>query len=446
MKPATLNVLAAVAFALPALNANGQSATVIEFPDPGHFYQNTTFTLDGDVGYIPSADNDVLWSFSLSAGAIIDPDGLPLPAPGTASDPYLFADNLVAIPGWFPYQGIFVADVSDPAHLEQVGVIQFSDSCNIQGQNVEIDDDGVIGYVASFPNDTLYSFNVQTMSLVDPDGLPLPGNPDRIARSGDRVAIVDTTNGDIMVADISDPAHMEFAGVIHLSGAAFGSNDNIVFADDGRTGFVSSNQRVLFSFDVLDLTLLDPDGFAFGTQLYGDDVAINGNTVACVWSRGLTFVDVSDPTDMTLIANANFGGTVAPQGSATVEFTPDGQSAAIPIIYPADLVYVFDVATGEQIAEPFPIEPQGNYLTIYDNNKIATICSGGESNNIWLIEGLLGVYGDVNGDGIVDIDDVFDILAQWGPCPRPPDDCPADVDGSGEVDIDDLFEVLANWS
>ncbi|UCD74336.1 MAG: S46 family peptidase [Phycisphaerales bacterium] len=53
-----------------------------------------------------------------------------------------------------------------------------------------------------------------------------------------------------------------------------------------------------------------------------------------------------------------------------------------------------------------------------------------------------GVFGDVNGDGVVDIDDIFAVLAAWGPC----DDCPEDVNGDGVVDIDDLFEVLANWT
>ncbi|UCD74334.1 MAG: S8 family serine peptidase [Phycisphaerales bacterium] len=53
-----------------------------------------------------------------------------------------------------------------------------------------------------------------------------------------------------------------------------------------------------------------------------------------------------------------------------------------------------------------------------------------------------GVYGDVNGDGVVNIDDVFAVLAAWGPC----DGCPEDVNGDGVVNIDDLFEVLANWS
>ncbi|UCD74201.1 MAG: hypothetical protein JSV91_10470, partial [Phycisphaerales bacterium] len=59
------------------------------------------------------------------------------------------------------------------------------------------------------------------------------------------------------------------------------------------------------------------------------------------------------------------------------------------------------------------------------------------------LDGTLGaLYGDVNGDGVVDIDDVFAVLAAWGSC----DDCPEDLNGDGVVDIDDLFEVLANWT
>ena len=48
---------------------------------------------------------------------------------------------------------------------------------------------------------------------------------------------------------------------------------------------------------------------------------------------------------------------------------------------------------------------------------------------------------DVDGSGAVDIDDLFGVLAEWGPC----EDCPGDVNGSGVVDIDDVFQVLADW-
>jgi hypothetical protein len=438
--------MAVAALAAPLL---GQTSKVVEFPDPALFYQNTTFAIDGDVAYVPSFDNDVLWSFSLTTGDLLDPDGLPLPAPGTASDPFLFANDRLAVPGWFSAQGIFVADVSDPTDLTQVGIIPFPTTTNIQGQNVEVDDDGVIGYVAGFPDDTLYSFNIDTLSLEDPDGLALPGNPDRIGRAGDRLALVDTTNGRIMVADVSNPAALTLAGVIELPGTnTFGSNDDIVFAADGRTGFVSSNERVLYSFDVLTLSLLDPDGVAFGTQLYGDDVAIAGDTVACVWSRGLTFIDVSDPSDMTLRANADFGETVAAQGSATVAFTADGTRAAIPVIYPGDYVYTFDVATGAQVTPRFPVDDQPNYLTVYPpGDQVGVICSGLDTDNVWLIEGLFGtVEGDLDGDGDVDLSDLAALLGIYGTCVGDPGYDPAvDFDASGCIDLADLATLLSNY-
>lgn len=48
---------------------------------------------------------------------------------------------------------------------------------------------------------------------------------------------------------------------------------------------------------------------------------------------------------------------------------------------------------------------------------------------------------DVNADDVVDIDDIFAVLAEWGPCTA----CPEDVNEDGNVDIDDIFAVLAAW-
>ena len=48
---------------------------------------------------------------------------------------------------------------------------------------------------------------------------------------------------------------------------------------------------------------------------------------------------------------------------------------------------------------------------------------------------------DVNLDGVVNIDDIFVILAAWGTCEA----CPEDVNNDGFVDIDDVFVVLGNW-
>ncbi|MDY6811630.1 MAG: GC-type dockerin domain-anchored protein, partial [Actinomycetota bacterium] len=48
---------------------------------------------------------------------------------------------------------------------------------------------------------------------------------------------------------------------------------------------------------------------------------------------------------------------------------------------------------------------------------------------------------DLNGDSVVDVDDMFAILMSWGEC----DECPADLNHDGVVDIQDLFIVLDMW-
>ncbi|MEW6252400.1 MAG: hypothetical protein AB1716_17310 [Planctomycetota bacterium] len=445
---AGLVVVFAMVLAVPA---GAQSAIVVQFPPPAQIYGNATFVIEGTVGYMPTFDDDVLWSFSTVTGELLDPNGLPLPAPGTASDAFIFGNHRVAVPGWFPNQSILIADASNPYDLRLHGIIQLNLYSNVQGQNLEVDPGGVIGYAASFPNDTLYSFDVEACQLLDPDGLVLPGNPDRIALAGQRVAMVDTTHGDIMVADVSNPSDLRLAGVIDLPGTnTFGSNDNIVFAADGRTGFVTSNERILYAFDVVSLAVLDPDGLAFGTQSFGDNIAIYGNTVACVWSRGLAFADVSNPYDLRLISNANFGGTVAPPGSAWVAFTADGRGAAIPVVYPGNYVYTFDVATGAQVWPPFPVEQGPNYLSVYGNcNRIGVICSG-QTPGVWLIDGLFGHrLGDLNCSGAVNFEDINPfVLALSDPagwqaaylgCPI----ANGDINGDGRMDFDDINPFVA---
>jgi hypothetical protein len=50
--------------------------------------------------------------------------------------------------------------------------------------------------------------------------------------------------------------------------------------------------------------------------------------------------------------------------------------------------------------------------------------------------------GDLDGDGVVGINDLLDLLAAWGPCATP---CPADLDGDGNVAVVDLLALLGSW-
>jgi len=48
---------------------------------------------------------------------------------------------------------------------------------------------------------------------------------------------------------------------------------------------------------------------------------------------------------------------------------------------------------------------------------------------------------DINGDDLVDVNDVLGVIESWGDCPA----CPGDTNGDGAVDVDDLLAVVAAW-
>ncbi len=54
--------------------------------------------------------------------------------------------------------------------------------------------------------------------------------------------------------------------------------------------------------------------------------------------------------------------------------------------------------------------------------------------------------GDVNGDSVVNINDLVSVITSWGPCAPPPVTCPADLTANGTVNIDDLVQVITHWS
>jgi hypothetical protein len=55
------------------------------------------------------------------------------------------------------------------------------------------------------------------------------------------------------------------------------------------------------------------------------------------------------------------------------------------------------------------------------------------------------IPGDLNGDGVVDGEDLGLALLGWGPCPAA-DSCGADLNGDGVINGADLGDMLLNWS
>ncbi len=56
------------------------------------------------------------------------------------------------------------------------------------------------------------------------------------------------------------------------------------------------------------------------------------------------------------------------------------------------------------------------------------------------------IPGDLNGDGVVNGQDLLILLNGWGPCPQAPDECPGDLNNDGVVDGVDLLILLSNWT
>jgi hypothetical protein len=72
-------------------------------------------------------------------------------------------------------------------------------------------------------------------------------------------------------------------------------------------------------------------------------------------------------------------------------------------------------------------------------------CDSGSSTDValaWYSSDIVeGIFGDLNGDGFVGVDDLLQLLAAWGDCPG----CDEDLNGDGFVGVDDLLAMLGVW-
>jgi hypothetical protein len=51
---------------------------------------------------------------------------------------------------------------------------------------------------------------------------------------------------------------------------------------------------------------------------------------------------------------------------------------------------------------------------------------------------------DLDGDGVVGVNDLLMLLANWGACPPDPP-CTGDLDGDGQIGVTDLLQLLSEW-
>jgi hypothetical protein len=136
----------------------------------------------------------------------------------------------------------------------------------------------------------------------------------------------------------------------------------------------------------------------------------------------------------------------------------DGRKDLISGNTAGELLFYANVATDEEPAfsEPAYVESDGvpidlpggarsrPFLGDWNEDGLADVLIGAGDGLVRLFLGRAGP-GDVNGDGVVDADDLLFLLQAWGPCPEPPVQCPADFDANDVVDTADLLILLAHW-
>ena len=192
------------------------------------------------------------------------------------------------------------------------------------------------------------------------------------------------------------------------------------------------------------------------------DCIISGNT-ANYDGGGIYCYDYSSPTitDCTITNNtANSGGGIyCSWGSPTISgCTISGNTAN----YDGGGIYCYDNSydySSPTITDCTITNNTANYdgggISYYDNSNPTltdTVVCGNDPDQIYPVDGWKDKGGntvsdecpppcpDVDGDGMVGVNDVLAVVAAWGS-----DDPDADVDGDGTVGINDLLAVIGTW-
>ena len=175
------------------------------------------------------------------------------------------------------------------------------------------------------------------------------------------------------------------------------------------------------------------------------DVAIN-NSASVDMSQATLKLDGLDPQDVEVMGD-DLGGieeALDPAYGCTYPFGNVQVSAGSHVTLvdnhnndcdgdTADVMYAGFLSVGAGAT----LDTNGYVIYVTDYENLGTIIGG---DDVIIIDP--PVYGDLNGDGLVNIDDMLIVIGQWGPC----DGCVADINETGVVNIDDLLIVIGNWT
>ncbi len=306
-------------------------------------------------------------------------------------------------------------------------------------------------------------------NLVAPGSGGLSGAAGMTLRSNGNLVVASRANNRVLEYDGATGA---FVGTLVAAGAggllepfavAFGPNGNLYVASlddrvrryDGQTGaflgvFVTAGSGGL---DAPHGMLFAPSGSLLVTSFNTDQVLqYNGTTGAFIGQ----FNHNGTPTALTLdgpwgirlgrdgdvYVARHFAITSPPKGDGHEDDHALYEYDIEELHINSTRIFTFDDENGNFLISYVVGNDTGLYLpTGFDFMPDG----GADSNGNLVPDACETTPGDVDGDGDVDINDLLDLLAAWGPCPSPPAPCPADIDDNGSVGITDLLTLLANW-
>ncbi|MAI67507.1 MAG: hypothetical protein CMJ26_06495 [Phycisphaerae bacterium] len=204
-----------------------------------------------------------------------------------------------------------------------------------------------------------------------------------------------------------DRAHRVLTGGQHASS---GSSSGLSIAPNAawETWTIGHNQSRFIKFDVASLA---------------DEVSI-----VLTWHQlansGFGSYSLAN---LDLILWKEVGGTLVDiTGDAGLDVFSAGNVVSESAVDNVEHLYIEDLAIGEYVLEVKRIDSLGSSRAF----------SVG-----WLFPEQTTVPGDVNGDGVIDVNDILALIVAWGPC----NGCPEDLDGSGSVNVSDLIQLISYW-
>jgi hypothetical protein len=98
--------------------------------------------------------------------------------------------------------------------------------------------------------------------------------------------------------------------------------------------------------------------------------------------------------------------------------------------------FTFLTYTGTRTGSFCDVQPKGTWSVVYAPNSVKLVLVG------------TGCAADLNGNGVVNVEDLLAIIGAWGACPNGCPTCYGDVApaiGNGIVNVEDLLSIIGAW-